>query len=690
MPNIKYLLIVACSLLAFLAPAARAQMTGVPDDCQNTLYKNDFRCTREKISSYCGLLSGGANVQTAETAGGGAVKFNFNLYQNAYCDAARDREDEIFKILAKQLEQEDLKYSDPDFVKYVLRDLNTKSIGDYLQAKYGDRNKIDQLPAEVQSAFFTQGNFGEQDRIYRRIKSAYENQRMIYYSQESLKQQFKGREMWVNGSLSDSPFDLIVDLNLIDIALFGSQAGWVSPNDVWKWPKNPEEAAITGAGGPAGAPGIPSAETGKGETEPKDQKQSGAAPDEYECVPSASSGVPGASSSGAAGAPASVSSASASGQPEKENLLAPNLTCQDRSAITFKSHTPKVKGGSAAPGGTPEGTPAPEDKKPETPPLSCPPGATPVKKPSAGGQPAGEPTVPQSPNYPGPYVGGVLKNFPPVKKPDCPAGSVPAEITLAGQSIKECMPTQLCADPNNARDFLYGLAKGILPKEDLTELPATRLELPENHLARKMLDAVEVSVCVKITTGKRAESTYPVSEGCIDCHLLAMNDILAKMLQKPVTPRQNTMQSWASTNRWGPNFAFNLNVVTATLKNVFFMPKPSGAQTKKDADAAVLKTQQEAKQKVDPLQTAINAIVMTRPPADIMNQALDDQKQANEKYYASLKNFRSASELQADQNTFSDLQGYFKAFKDSFERLRDLTTLIGASNNYKEKKPCTF
>ena len=217
----KFLIIIGLTLLVGI------QITNA-DDCTSTLYKDEFSCKSQKAYSYCSSNVSRKNVK-------------YNLYESAYCNSEINNTDKVYEAVANQLVAEDPQW-DKKLVKGVLINLTQYGIDEYLKDKYSstDSNTISKLPKAIQEVY-RGGQIGQQAKIYKRIKRAYDKQRVIQHGQESLKQQFKAREMWANASLNDSPFDLVVDLNLIEIMLFGNKAKWTSENDVWSWPEDEEE-----------------------------------------------------------------------------------------------------------------------------------------------------------------------------------------------------------------------------------------------------------------------------------------------------------------------------------------------------------------------------------------------------------------------------------------------------------------
>ncbi len=632
---------------------AHAQQAG-PEDCEKTLYENEFRCQQQKVYSYCSLV-GRVDAALEDSFSGDAAKFNF--YRNAYCNITRDSNDEIYKILAEQFAVEDPKY-DADLIKFILEKVSTESIQAYLEINYGDPDAIDKLPAAYA---FGIDNIAEQSRLYLRVKNAYEREKVIHQSKESLKQQFKGRDMWANGSLLDSPFDLIVDLNLIEIALFGSQAKWM--DDVYSF-------------------GSPDGEAGSGDEEPSsaettedeegiqpDEDEDGELPpeiDQYECV---SDEEPEDVEFGEIPLDCGNNKLDAGegcddgnnmeGDGCSANCLLENLSCQDPEAITFTQFS---LAGTLASGM--EGGSADENEIP----ITCPPGTTAVKKPLE--------ELPQSPNYPGPFVGGVLKNFPPSERPPCPAGWSPFEIKVGGKTegpeATRCIPAEFCASFEDARQFLFG--------EDYENDP----------VVSELAESIEAIICIEVKTVMRPESPYPLQEGCIDCHILGMVDVMEKMLEKNVAPLQNNMQAWGLSNRWGPSFTFD---IVTSVKSLLKISPPKKDKT--ELELAKLQTQQllqDSTDQFDPAKDQPKATAITDSSAiDIIGGNVGRDIKDEEEFYRGLKNYRSVGEAEVSgRNTANDILPLLEQMRKSFERLQNRYVSLATTVTFNEKRQCTF
>ena len=112
------------------------------DDCEDTLYENEFTCTSEEVYSYCSSLAKAERTNQ-----------KYDIYETIYCNSTRDSEDKIYEAVAEQLQAEDPKW-DEDMVKYFVMDLRTKGLEEYLEETQGSATATDKLPANVKYAFF--------------------------------------------------------------------------------------------------------------------------------------------------------------------------------------------------------------------------------------------------------------------------------------------------------------------------------------------------------------------------------------------------------------------------------------------------------------------------------------------------------------------------------------------------------
>jgi len=381
------------------------------------------------------------------------------------------------------------------------------------------------------------------------IRNAYEKEKAIQFNQKMMKFKFEASEQYWDGNLLNAPFDLMVDLNLIEIVLFGSKAQWM--NDVYKFPTNEDENATgetplelssedEGGGGNENPE-----EIAEGEYTTEDLDGDGI-PDN--CV---SSDHPDANHNISCGNgtidillgeqcdDGNKISGDGCSQYCQTELGGSNEQCIDPDAVNFKT--------------TNDASEQNYNNGEEN--NACPPGTLPRKSSNSNDLTENDlQEVIQALEYPGPFIGGTLKQFPASNRPACGPGETeltaesPGMEFLAGDG-SVCMPTQFCADPNLVRDFLFG--RGWINDESVA----------------KMALAIESTFCVNITKANRPLSPYSLTEGCIDCHISAMVDSLEEALATNVTPLVNTTSAFAISSAFGPNFSFNLSTaIKSTIK----------------------------------------------------------------------------------------------------------------------------
>jgi cysteine-rich repeat protein len=499
-------------------------------------------------------------------------------YKQIYCGIRLNNNEtadaEIVSTLASQFSL------DKDVIKEILAGTICES---YL--KYSDEEKGKQ-PKAVQDACLPSGKSMEQTlggwSVFSDIKNAYEKENVIRRSSASLKYKFEASEEYWDGTISltsGPPFDLIVDLNLIEIVLFGSKAQWMQ--DVYSFPNKDE-----GGGGGAPAEGAPPAEEGTG-TPPAETTQG---PDEGitvtdestegglppDCVPPSDPNADNGDGPGSSNVNPSCGngivdillgekcddgnkqSGDGCNQYCQTEASGSNDQCIDPEAVTFKDPGETAGGGqnNGNPGDTGENNGNGNNNTPK-----CPPGSVPKKGTGISGQePEALPTVLQSPEYPGPSVGGTLKKYAESNAPACPEGFFDASTQSGGASasatgdetlgvnvvgtqhdIPRCLPTEFCADFDAARTFLFG--EGWKDDESLSQ----------------QATAIEAMFCVNIKKENRPKAPYKMIEGCVDCHITAMVDSLEKALGTNVSPLVNTTNAFGISSKYGPTFSFNLN-----------------------------------------------------------------------------------------------------------------------------------
>ena len=657
-----------------------AQASDTPSDCDTTLYENEFNCSRESVNSYCTLS---ASVWRSGP--------DYNLYEEAYCDTIRDDDDDIYEIIAEQFNVE-IKDVEGDDIEQILK------------------NPI------IYSTDYTQAG-GLISDLYRRVKAAYDREKILYQTQKSLESQFTASEIWVNGSLLDSPFDLIVDLNLIEMILFGSEAQW--NDDVYAWPSGGTDAdnpGIGDSGTPAGQ--IPGAATTPTTPSTSTTPTSGlgASPADYECVSDdklkdiIDDKISGGSSTSGSGTSTGTSADSQPGKIPKDcgnkkkdsgeecddgnNTagdgcseackleITTSLSCRDIEAVTFKKlATDSASGtggtGGTGTGGTGTGTGTGTGSGSGTaPPISCPPGSTATKKTPASTAP---PT--QSANYPGPFVGGVLKKMPDSKKTDCPPGTSYIEVTVGAEKYGTCMSTSICADFDKMRFKLFPTYKDLKAKKDKTTADEAKLA---------GMEAVEAAICIKVSKVDRPESPYSTNEGCIDCHIRAMVDTMDKLLQKNVTPLENSMQSWGTSNRWGPTLSFNLNVISQRLMTPLthhdLRPFPTD---KEKADLHAEQSKSDGANQKDPnTKQASASAVATETVADKLKRNDAKTERTKAVYLENLKNYKLVGDASGDQIAHTKIIAKLNELKASFAALQGMYLKFDKATKLHEKEEC--
>jgi cysteine-rich repeat protein len=629
-------LIIGFALLAALFLPGFAHAEDTPsDNCVSTLYSDNFVCDSAKVRSFCSTVALSGEKPDALVSTDSMLAY----YKTAYCNSHRTDDDAIYKAVSDQMLASEPNWT-PDLVKAVLAGLSQSNVLALVK-------DVKDLPLSIVDYLVNDPSSNKGFDILNRVKNAYEKEKMLEGSKSSMKQEFQGREMWMNGKLDDAPFDLVVDLNLIEITLFGSQAQWM--NDVYSFPPKNQDNGTPPASTNSATPGNSESNNGTSQTQPPGTNPQTPSANTNQCVPTTQPNVPttsgdntnpgtnptgnNPSNSNPASAPATcgngkldpgeecddgntVSGDGCSGTCtlEQGNTLA----CMDPQAVTFKSYTPPAAASQAT--GSATGTATTQSSTGEDTGFLPPTQANPQGQDEcpAGTTPAGPVTeIPQPPNYPGPNVGGVLKDFPPSERPDCPDGTSSADITIAGTTYSRCVPTSTCGDYEAARKLLFG--------DDYASDP----------VKAEAAAAIEAFVCVKVLKIKRPESPYPLNEGCVDCHILAMNDVMSKLLDQNVQCMENPKEAWGLSNRWGPSFSFNLDVVTAQNDNAEkrkLDPKKSDETVADKTGTDASKIRQDATRQQDPNQTQPDATVSATMSVDQILNAAQQQKdkQAND------------------------------------------------------------
>lgn len=649
--------------MGLLVPTHAHAQEKESEDCRKTLFSDEYKCESALVRSFC--ATSGLPDESPELVVNPSSKFKF--YQNSFCDLRRQDEDDLYDVVVDQMNNLQPNLKTPWDIAGV-KSLLGKGFEDMV---------------------------GNELEVYALVRSAYENEKVMQKTKKALKGQFKAKEMWANGSLLDSPFDLVVDLNLVEIALFGTQAQWMS--DVYKYPKKQSAAsdkASDAPPSPTGSDGNPPPSTNPpGAEEPPAKEDEKGSSDKDMCVPiSGNDGKPDLPGDKpvVVTPPGTVPKDCGNRKvdPGEEcddgntragdgcssaclNEPGNTLACMDIQAVTLKPYVPKpaqkpvaaTQGAATDPFSLNTVVVAPLVSEPE---LMCPEGTEP---------PQPKPPV-QSLKYQGPNVGGVLREFPASNKPDCPNGTTSAEITIAGERHFRCVPTSACGDFEAVRELLFGKDY----KND-----------PEKSLVAA---SIEAFVCIKVTQENRPESPYPLNESCIDCNIMAMNDILSKMLEKNVAPLENNSSAWGLSTRWGPGFTINLNVVSKMSVNALQRKLSGDMPTMSKAEEAYLmgvQACQDSNRKLNPDKAdVVNPSAASKEGGDILGQQSQLYKKAMEDCLQKLKDYNTVSTaMNMDQRSYDPLSTMLNQMLGSFTRLQELNLQIATGIKFLEKKQCT-
>ena len=575
-----------------------------------------------------------------------------SIYEDIYCDVAmggnEKMDDEMFEAIAEQLGY-DITVTDSGRLAKFLYDTG-KDISDRMinQFMTDEGVELDELPLDIQKIYRESGDWSQ---ILSKVQSAYNKEKVLYHTKKTLEYEFKAAENFYDGELrdfGDAPFDLMVDLNLIETVLFGSQAKWDTNADIWQWPTDEEDGDESEADD-VGTQDLASTEEGEEpepETAPEPEgitvevtEEEGVIP---ECVPEDSPDAdhgdhPGGSDYTNPDCGNSIVNVFAGEECDDSNIISgdgcnqycmleesgADLICQDPAAVTF--NTPDLASQNKT-----------DKTETEDSGLNCPPGTLPNKNVTITGPPPIEPEYPeadQSANYPGPSVGGTFKEFPESTAPPCPPGYSELKFEYLGEEESTCIATELCADPNKVRDFLA---------DSFFALPTNWMLLPASDPMRQALEAIEVVVCIDIKKHNRPESPYQVIEGCIDCHISAMVDSLDKALESNVTPMCNTTSSFAISSKWGPTFSFSLTMAVKAKVKTWLS---------KTAEETIKKTDEE-----------IENIEKKNKPKEAEQQDASTKATLNE-----LKSYREVGKLASESEFYQRISTLLEQMAESFK-----------------------
>jgi cysteine-rich repeat protein len=606
-----------------------------------------------------------------------------DMYQKIYCDMDlydnKDRDEDLIEILADQykLDEEMIEMILSDTVCSAAKELGT-----------ADR---EQLPELIQTSCLstdqTSSELLEALQVFKDIKNSYAKENAIKLNQESLEKKFEASEIYWDGELINSRFDLILDLNLIEYVLFGSGAEWL--NDVYRFPAEggggeDDEVLLDDLLGDEDSPDDSDSPSDGGTAgESTDENEDGI-PDD--CVPAddpdADTGGPGSDfvnelcGNGVLdvlmgeqcddGNLTAGDGCSQYCQPEANGAGndGTDLQCIDPEAVTFR--TPEdgssSDSGSTDGSGTTNGTDTSGGS-------TCPPGTFPRRSDGTGGaaETTGTGEVTQSLQYPGPFIGGTMRQFPESHRPPCGPGE--SELTaespgmewLAGDG-SVCIATEfLCANPNDARDFLFGSGWA------------------DDPVKREAALAIEATFCVNITRENRPLSPYSQYEGCIDCHITAMADALEEALTTNVTPLENTTSAFGISSKFGPSFSFNLST------DVKRKPKFQESDTAKDAiKEANLATEVSRSQNNPPLSN----LTGLKTPVEIMTADANIEAAAINGMKEDSRLLMVSSDAVSDQESYNRIKPLLIQMKDSFDSIQSKWYGMVQSTNFDELEEC--
>ncbi len=458
-----------------------------------------------------------------------------SLYKSFYCDLRmngnREAETQVTGVVAHQLGY------DSAMLEWMVAQGDKLSCPGILAYAADSGLPAQKLPEDVQKACGASNALVGLDALRTRLQNAYRKERTIHLNRTRLELSFKASEHYWDGKLdplSQAPFDLMVDLNLIDRVLFGSRATWI--NDVFAFPEKSKDSQ-EGSGQSGSADPASDAPSGADEESSSDASSDSGDPGlalggvHPDCItaPPQSPALCGNGILDVLAGEACDDGNRAAGDGCSDFCLAEpaggNAQCRDPEAVTLRPFAQLPSG----PGSNP----------------LCPPGSVlpapqlPLSDESA--EPLAEDELPD------PFVGGRLKPLPLGVRPACPAGQSEVAVSLAGkQKRSACIPTEFCGNFNEIRELLFG-------KEW------------ENGEQSSVAESIESAACVEFIQENRPATPYQPNDFCIDCHFRGMADSLEKALASNVSPLQNTTSAFGISNRWGPSFSFDLNVAVRNV-----------------------------------------------------------------------------------------------------------------------------
>ena len=579
-------------------------------------------------------------------------------YKTIYCDMEQYDNDavdeELIATLSDQFDIEEV------LVGEILDGTICETVAGY------SANAIERLPYSIQTACLPSGRSTNEVmggwNVFDDIQTSYEKEKVIQMSSKSLQFKFKASEQYWNGTLADAPFDLIVDLNLIEIVLFGSKAQWT--NDVFSFPSEEEGGGGGEAppSGPAPGEGEDGGERGPADTGDSGLTSTGGGEDVFTaCVPPDD---PNADLGDGPGSDyenplcgngtvdilppeecddGNVTSGDGCNQYCRIEVNGSSDICTDPDAVTFRQP------GAAGAGENSAGTGGNANNSS---PFECPPGTVPARSGITGAEGQLAEAVPQREEYPGPNIGGTLKQFPASERPPCGPGETNMQIDPDKEPI--CWPTEFCADPDIVRGVLAALPPFSVPNGNWKSLP-------EDSATRQLIEDIQALFCVNITEQNRPQSPYQRIEGCVDCHISAMTDALEEALQTNVTPLKNTTNAFGISNAFGPAFSFDLN--TATKTKVKYQQTDTAKENKVEADTNLKESREENE---PPKKT----FAPGNSPLQTLIAESDLVDEAEEKIQEDIGAFRLGSNAIPDQEVNARVRPLLIQMKDSFANIQ--------------------
>jgi len=623
-------------------------------------------------------------------------EYEHSIYREVYCDLSgsmfSDFTEDVTGVVADQFDV------DEDLVELILVNNLDEGVEKYLK---DNNKKADDLPKEMKEFLYGSKN-SSPARVsawsnYRdKMQVAYEKEAIMMRTKNNMEFQLKASEKYYNGSLIDSPFDLIVDLNLIEIILFGDLAEWT--DDVYKISSNKDKdpvdpSSTTDEEDNNEKPGDstePEKDKEKKDGEGKDIDEEG-----VECVPNEE----GEDNSDIGGNPSkncgngvyeplfaegcddgnNISGDGCSQYCKKETGIghsgggSDDLICRDPEAVTFKVFKKSDSNGSISDGDTSSNSSGGTTDTNK----GCPPGTHPKNNALGGFSGADGPRgIEQSIKYSGPNIGGVLKAFPEGLEPECPMGYSKlggGSTELIGVDylkkedgtgkkdleIPTCIPTELCTSLDAITEFLV---PGYKDDED----------------KKKIAQTIESVFCVNIKFENRPLSPYSQNEGCIDCHVAAMADSLEKLLEKNIAPMENTQGSFAISNHWGPTYSFDLVTFIKTKVRRAAPEKKPVEDFKKEIEKVKNNAEKEVGKEITPNDK--DELISSYNRVDTVKSEVAE----------GLKNYVIASKTAEDMTMISQVAPMIIDMQQSFNRLNVQYNGLAEVLNFSNKNACKF